>query len=247
MPYLVTLVKSYRHPRTGKRLSIKKALIYNRRAKKRLKPYIYLQVRHTLGDLKGLTAEQKFRRKRNAGKIAYKSRLTQVEKVLPLKSISDGSLRLTLGRNRVFSTIYEDFKKPGVIQRRGSIRVTIGGVLNGKKIKQITHLAFSKTHWKEAFASDEYAYEKFKDWMMANILANLRRKNIRLSSVPKSRGRIKDLEENREGMLSALDLEESPIKRAEGMKRIKWATEAIRKQKKSSQLKQAFIRIEKLI
>lgn len=247
MPYSVQLLKIYIHPRSKKRLSQKKATLYNRRAKKPIKPYLYLQVKHTLGNLKGLTSEQKERRKRDAGKIVYTSKLTTIETILPLKGFHDRHLRQSLGRHGVFKKLFDDFHKKGTLQRRGSIRITIGGMVEGKRLKQVTHLAFSRKHWLEGFGSEERAYEEFKDWMIGSILANLRRRDLRLSNPKESLGRVKALTKKRADELHRLDFEDNAQDRAGLEQQIKWDTAAIRKQKKSKQLTRAFIKIEKLV
>lgn len=247
MPYAVSLVKRYVHPKTRKRLTAAAAQKYNRRAKKKIKPYLYLQVRHTLGTLKGLTDEQAVRRKRNAGKIAYRSRLTQVESIVPLSSLSARHVRLTLGRRGVFKKLFDDFHVPGSLNRRGSIRITLAGFVDNKRVRQITHLAFSRIHWLESFGSEEHAYEEFKNWIVGNILANLRRRDLRLSNPKESLKRISWLKKSREMSTQLLDVEDDPVKRAGLEEQIKWQGRAIRKQKKSKQMTQAFLRLEKLI
>lgn len=247
MPFAVTLLKVYVHPRTRKRISAKKAALYNKRAKKKIRPYGYIQVKHTLGDLKGLTSEQKERRKREAGRIVYTSKLTTIHTVLPLSTFSDRHLRLTLGRRGVFKKLFEDFHKKGTLHRRGSIRITLGGVVEGRRVKQVTHLAFSRRHWLSNFSTEEYAYEAFKDWMIATILANLRRRDIRLSNAKESAGRIGSIRQKRETAIKLLEVEDDP-KLIPGLEeQVRWSGRAIKKQKKSVQMKKAFIKIEKLV
>lgn len=247
MPYAVSLVKRYIHPKTKKRLTAQAAATYNRRAKKRIKPFLYLQVRHTLGSLKGLTHEQATRRKKNAGKIAYRSRLTQVESIVPLSALSARHVRLTLGRRGVFKRLFDDFHVPGSLNRRGSIRITLAGIVAGKKVRQVTHLAFSRIHWLESFGSEEHAYEEFKNWIVGNILANLRRRDLRLSNPKESAKRITWLKQSRKNSLNLLDVESDPVKRAGLEEQIKWQGRAIRKQGKSKQMTRAFLKLEKLV
>lgn len=247
MPYTVGLVKRYVHPKTGKRITAKRAAVYNRRAKKKIKPYLYLQVRHTLGSLKGLTHDQILRRKRNAGKVAYTSRLTQVESIVPLSALSARHIRLTLGRRGVFKKLFDDFHVPGSLNRRGSIRITLAGVVDGKRVRQITHLAFSRIHWLESFGSEEHAFEEFKNWIVGNILANLRRRDLRLSNPKESAGRIKNLRAKRQAALDALEYENSPSEIAGYEEQVKWVGRAIKKQKKSRQMTRAFLKLEKLV
>lgn len=247
MPYAVSLVKRYVHPKTKKRITAVAAARYNKRAKKKIKPFLYLQVRHTLGSLKGLTNEQADRRKKNAGKIAYRSRLTQVESIVPLSALSARHVRLTLGRRGVFKKLFDDFHVPGSLNRRGSIRITLAGIVGGKKVRQITHLAFSRIHWLEGFGSEEHAFEEFKNWIVGNILANLRRRDIRLSNPKESAGRIKGLRAKRQAALESLEYENSPQEIAGLEEQVKWVGRAIRKQKKSKQMTRAFLKLEKLV
>lgn len=247
MPQRVDLVSVYRHPRTGKRLTEKAAKTYNKRAKKKIKGERWLVVRHTVGDTRGLAKEQIAILKKRAGRISYAARLTTVEKILPMKSFSDRKVRQTLAQQQVYKKMWDDFKVEGDIQRRGAIRMTISGYAEGRRVKEIIHLGFHRQHWLEGYGRSADAYEGFKDWLVGAVLSNLRRRGLRLSNPKESARRINDLSKNRQGMLSMMEMETKPEKRGGWLERIKWATDAIRQQKKSRQVTQATIKIEKLI
>lgn len=247
MGYRVDLEKHYYHPRTHKRLSQEKARVYMRRVGKRIKPQLWITVRHTVSDRSHYMSEGQWKlAKKKAGRIDYTARLTRQEAILKPSSLKQRHIRRTLGQHRVFNTLYEDFQTPGDIQRRGAIRVSIGGVVDGRKIKEVIHLGFHRTVWQSGFRNEEEAKEGFKDWLTAAILINLRRRGLRVSDPKESAGRVHDLSKNRAGMVELLEFTK-PEKRGALMEQIKWATDAMIKQKKSRQLRGVSIRVEKLV
>jgi hypothetical protein len=247
MGYRVDLEKHYYHPRTHKRISAVKARQYVRRTGKRIKPQVWLTTRHTVGPRNEYMSDQQFlSAKKRAGRILYTSRLTTQEAILKASSLKQRHIRRTLGSHRVFNRLYEDFERPGDIQRRGAVRVTIAGSVEGRRIKEVIHLGFHKTIWEIGFRDHDRAKEGFKDWLTAAILTNLRRRGLRVSDPRESAQRIQDLTKNRAGLVEMLEFTE-PKKRGAQMERIQWATEAIVKQKKSRQLRGVTIRVEKLI
>lgn len=247
MAQRVDLVSIYFHPRTGKRLSQEAAKKYNRRAKKKIKPQPWLIVRHAVGDTRGLDKQQIAVLKKRAGRISYAARLTTVEKILPVKNFAERKVRQTLANHRVFKKLWDDFRVEGDIQRRGGIRMTVGGYVEGRRVKSVIHLGFHRQHWIEKFRNEAAAFEDFKNWIVGSILSNLRRRGLRISNPIESARRVNDLTKNRQGMIGAMELEEKPEKRGGWLERIKWATDAIRQQKKSKQLQGATIRLEKLV
>lgn len=247
MAHKVNLEKVYYHPRTGKRLSLEAAKKYNKRAKKKIKPIEYLVVRHAVGNTKGLSRDQIAILKKKAGRIVYAGRLTQTEKILKLTSLADRHVRRTLANHRVFRTLWEDFHVKGDIQRRGSIRISLGGTAGDRRIKEIIHLGFHRQSWLEKYSSDQKAFEGFKDWLVGTILSNLRRRGLRLSNPKESKQRIEDLRRNRDGMVSMMEMEQDPAKIGKWVQRIKWANKAVNDQKKSKQLTRVSMKIDKLV
>lgn len=247
MPYRVDLVRVFYHPRTGKRLSEDKAKAYNRRAKKKIRAQHWLIARTTVGDTSGLSQAQISALKQRAGRIQYSARLTQTESILKLSSFKDRRVRQTLADKKVFSKLWDDFHVPDDIQRRGSVRISISGTVEGRRVKEIIHLPFLRSVFSESYRNEDNAKEGFKDYLVGAILTNLRRRGLRISNPIESAKRINDLTKNRQGMLNMLELETKDAKKGGWLERIKWASDSIRLQKKSKQLRGATIRVEKLI
>ena len=243
----VDLVSVFYHPKTGRRISQARAKLYNKRAKKPIKPESWLVVRATAGDPRFMTPEQYRTSKRHAGRILYSARLPTVEKILTVSSFHDRHIRRTLGAHRVYKKLWDDFRTPGDIQRRGGIRISVSGDVEGRRMKEIIHLPFMRSVWQQGFSSEAKAEEGFKEWLVGSVLSNLRRRGVRLSNPVESAARIGELTKNRQGMLNMLEMEDKPEKRGGWIERVKWATDAIRQQKKLKQLKKATIRIEKLV
>jgi len=247
MGYRIDLVKHYYHPHTGKRLSQEKARLYMRRVGKRIRPQLWLTARHTLSERGYYLSDQQFQSaKKYAGRIMYAERLTRQEAILRATSLKEQKVRTALADHRVFSRLYEDFVRPGEGRRRGSIRVTVSGTLDGRRIREVIHLGFDKDLWEMNFRSDAHAKEGFKEWLVGAVLSNVRRRGLRLSDPRQSAERVRDLIKNRQGMVEMLDFTK-PEKRGKLLQRIKWATDAIIRQKKSRELRGATIRIEKLV
>jgi len=248
MPLRVDLASVWIHPKTHKRLSEAKAKAYNKRAKKPIKPIPYLITRYTVGEPSSYTHPRYYQvDKKRAGRIKYMARLTRVEKVMKATSFADRKVRDTLGRHRVFKTLWDDFITEGDIQRRGAVRITVNGFLDGKRKKEIIHLPFHRQIWMEGFSSEQRAYEGFKDWLVAAVLSNLRRRGLRLSNTHESNKRATQLKKDRDAEIQLLEFQEDAQKRAGTMERIAWKTKAIGVQKKLKQMTGGIIRIEKLV
>lgn len=249
MPVRVDLVKVFRHPRTNQRLSERAAERYNKRAKKKIRPELWIVARHVVGDTQGLHPAVLAQYKKMAGKIAYQSKLTEVKKVLSEREFSERRVDWTLRRSRVLKKMYEDFEAPSGrdIQRRGSIRMTVNGFHNGRRIKEVIHLPFLKSAFGKYARTEEEAFEEFQEWVIGSVISNLRRRGLRLSNQIESAKRINDLDRNRKALLKLLEFERRPEKQGGLMERIKWASVAMNQQQKSKQLKGATIRIEKII
>lgn len=247
MPYRVDLEKHFYHPKTGKRLSLDKAKSYNRRATKRIRPQLWLVVRKVLGDPKLLSSEERAYWTKVNGRIEYMARITQKEAILTPKKPTERHIRRTLGQHQTFSKLYDDFEVPGDANRRGVIRVTISGVADGRRIKEVIHLGFHRAIWELNYRSRAHAKEGFKEMLTAAILSNLRRRGLRLSNPIESARRIQDLTRSRQGKLELMEFEERPAERGGLMEQVRWTTNAIRLQRKSKQLQQVKISIDKLI
>lgn len=244
----VDLVKVYYHPRTHRRISEAAAQKYNRRAKKKIKPQLWLTVRRTVGETRGLSPQSIAQLKKLAGRIIYSARLTTVKMVLPLRAFTERHVWDTLTRARVFKKMWEDFVPPaGGLARRGSIRITVNGVLDDRRIKEIIHLPFVRQEFARYASTDEKAYEEFKNWVVSAIITNLRRRGLRLSNAKESNDRIQKLTKKLKGAEGMLAMETHPDKQGGWMEKIKWTLKAIAQQKKTKQLKGAVIKIEKIV
>lgn len=221
----------YRHPRTRRLISQAKAKLYNRRAKKKIKPEVWLYV---IRKFSPAELKQSPRLKRLQGRIEQAVRLTKVEKILKLSSFSDRHIRKTLGKHKTFKALWENWG--------GEIRITVSGVVNGKRIKHVQHLAFHRGHWK---AASTEPYEDFKDWLVGAILSNLRKRGLRLSNPRESQGRIESLRSKLLGLSQYMEFAKKE-KHGAITEQIKWTGKAIQQQKNSRQLTHATIRIEKL-
>lgn len=248
MPVKVDLVSVWIHPKTHQRLSEARAQLYNKRAKKPIKPLPYLVQRWTVKERGYYLSEGQYQvDKRRAGRIKLMTRLTKVEKVLKVTAFSDRRVRATLASRRVFKTLWDDFIVEGDIQRRGAIRLTVTGFHNGVRKKEIIHLPFHRTIWMSAYQNEEKAYEGFKDWLVGSILSNLRRRGLRLSNSHESKKRVAGLMKDLGAEVELLGFQEDAKKRAGTLARIEWKTKAITQQKKLKQVTGGTIRIEKLI
>jgi len=217
MPSKVVVRLLYRHPRTGQLIPPQRA----KRFKKRIHPERWLMV------LRGPEAGRK------AGQIEQAARLTQEEKILPLKDFSEQSVVQTFARSKVYQKLWTNWG--------GEIRMTVSGESEGRRVKHVMHLAFKRSQWE----LQTHGKEAFKRFLVGAVLSNLRRRGLRLSGPAHSRGRIEALRRNLAGMSEMMEFTE-PEKRGGLVQRMKWAADAIQKQKKSRQLKRATIRIEKL-
>lgn len=224
----ITVERLYRHPRTRQLISRAKALTYMRRTGRRIIPEKWLFVRHSY-DKRELAIAPYL--KKRQGQIEHAVRLTKVEKIMRLSTLADRKIRQTFANKRVYQKLWENWG--------GEIRITVGGSVKGKKVKEIIHLAYQQGNWSGN-------YEGFKEWLTGAVLSNLRRRGWRVSNPKESQRRIALLGRNRAGMVQMLDFTEDPQKRAGLLERIAWATEAIRRQKASQQMKGVTMKMEKL-
>lgn len=167
--------------------------------------------------------------------VTEKAKLIETEKILPVTSFDDRRVRKTLADHRVFNKLWEN--------DRGEMRLTISGISDGRRIKEVIHAGFLKKSWE----SMHNGKEKFKEHVVGLILSNLRRRGFRLSNPKESAQRIKDLTGKRDTYLQMSELETSHEKIGGYMERVRWATDSIRQQKRTKQLTRATIRIEKMV
>lgn len=167
-------------------------------------------------------------------RIQDKARLTQTEKILPIRSVEDRHLRPTLARHQVFKRIWDN--------AGGEIRVTVNGWQGERRIKEIIHLAYHRGHWME----QKEGREKFKNWLTSSIVSNLRRRGLRLSNPKESAGRIKRLRKDLETDIGFTEFVK-PEHMGGHVNKIKWKQKAIQQQKKLRQITRATLRIEKMI
>jgi len=163
-----------------------------------------------------------------------KERLTMQEIILTLKKISDGRLDAVLARHQVYYKLWQN--------ERGNIRITVNGHADGRRIREIIHLGFLRNEW----AALHNGYEQFKNWIVASILANIRRRGLRLSNPQKSQQRIQGLKKKlttETQMLAYL----STTEHYNQMQKIAAIGRSIRAQRASRQMQGITIRIEKLV
>lgn len=224
----ITVERLYRHPRTRQLISRAKALTYMRRTGRRIRPEKWLYVRHSYNKAELAIAPYL---KRRQGQIEHAVRLQTTEKILKASGLADRKIRQTFANKRVYEKLWKNWG--------GEIRITVGGSIEGKKVKEIIHLAYQQGNW----AGN---YEGFKEWLTGAVLSNLRRRGWRVSNPRESARRITMLGRNRAGMVQMLDFAKDDKAKAGLVERIKWATEAIRRQKKSKQIRGVTIKMEKL-
>lgn len=183
--------------------------------------------------------QQKFdpkTKKQTYGKwvISSRQRLNYYEQILDVKKFSERSVRQTLARQRVFSQIWEN--------SQGSIRVTVNGHVDGRRVKEVIHIGYLKRLWE----GKHNGYSKFKDDLVNQILRALRKRGLRLSNPKESLRRLRDL--HKRLMIESDNLSKTPDwMQHKILSNIKAISKSIRLQKRSRQLLGGTIRIEKLV
>jgi hypothetical protein len=167
-------------------------------------------------------------------RIQQKVQLREEEKIIPAYSFEERSIRDTLYKYKVFPALWSNWG--------GTIRLTVNGWQGDRRIKEIIHLAYHKEHWEK----QEQGYHRFRQWIVAAIASNLRRRGLRLSNPKESQGRIDGLRQEL-NTLQRLTEYVPPERMGAHVNQVKWKAEAIQKQKRTKQLTQATIRIEKLV
>lgn len=167
-------------------------------------------------------------------KKVAQERLTLQEIILTLKSVSDRRIDAVLARHQVYHRLWQN--------ERGNIRITIAGRYHGKSVREIIHLGFLRNEW----ARLHNGYTQFKAWIVASILANIRRRGLRVSNPKESRQRLTSLKQKLHQyttMLSYLPHHEHHNM----MQRIAGVARSIKAQESSKQMTNVTLRIEKLI
>lgn len=167
-------------------------------------------------------------------KVTHRERLTMYEHILHLKKFSDRSLCDTFARGRIYSKIWQN--------TRGSIRVTINGLVLGRRVKEVLHIGYLRNLWEHK----HNGYEKFKDYLTHKILNALRRRGLRLSNAKESQGRLVMLRKRRKTVEENLKVIPHWMRKDE-KKKLASIVRSIHSQRLSSQITSATIRIEKLV
>jgi hypothetical protein len=167
-------------------------------------------------------------------KVTQQVKLTQLEKIMTVRTFSNKSVTETFARQRVYQKLWEN--------DRGNIRITVNGHVKGQRVREVIHLGFLKMLWK----NKHNGYEHFKRFLVGSVLSNLKRRGLRLSDPQQSAQRIADLRTRL--ATEAKNLERLPDwLRGAQANRLNAIARDIRRQKGSKQLTGATIRIEKLV
>lgn len=167
-------------------------------------------------------------------KVTSRVKLVKEEKILSLRQFTQGSVEQTFARQKVYQKLWEN--------DRGDIRVTVNGMVEGKRVREVVHLGFLKSAWKH----QHNGYEKFKRFLVGSVLSNLRQRGVRLSDPRHSQERIERLRQRLVTESAAMERLPDWLHGAQANK-VKAIARDIQKQKRSRQLRGATIRIEKLV
>lgn len=167
-------------------------------------------------------------------KITSREKMNYYEKILDLKELTTRSVSDIFARNRVYSNIWENNK--------GTIRITVNGFADGKRVKEVVHIGYLKSVW----YNRHNGYSEFKDYLVNKVLEALRRRRLRLSNPKESMGRIARL--RRKVQQAYKRLESVPAwKHDDVAQEIKSLNKLIKTQKQTAQVTRSTIRIEKLV
>jgi len=167
-------------------------------------------------------------------KVTAKERLTKYEHILNLNKFSNRSLQETFAKGRVYSKIWQN--------NRGSVRVTVNGMVEGRRVKEVLHIGYLKSLW----AHKHNGYEKFKTFLVNKVLNALRRRGLRLSNTKESQKRLTDLRRRRGIIEDNLEVMPHWLRKEEG-KKLNSVIKSIHSQRLTRQVTNATIRIEKLV
>lgn len=244
-----TLVRSlsfFRHPKTGRRIPesqekafrvwFKKQKKYKGRRPKK-ENWLYTLDSEIGKPGKGMKIGEHWHR------IQLKYKMTEVEHILPVTSFSDRDIRATFNKEEVFRNIWNNWG--------GIIRISVSGsVDDGRRVKEIIHLAYHKEHWESQERGRGKrklsGRELFRRWLVSSVSTNLRRRGLRLSNPKESQGRIFRLHNELQALQGMTEFMK-PSEMAGHVNQIKWKADAIQKQRKTKQLRGATIRIQKLV
>ena len=169
-----------------------------------------------------------------AWKITSRQKMNFYEQILPVKNLSSRHIRITFARNRVFNNIWQNHK--------GIIRMTINGMSDGRRVKDVVHIGYLKSVWEHK----HNGYEQFKNYVVNKVLQGLRRHHLRLSNQKESQDRLIDLRRKLKDAYDRFD-NAAGSKRSHIQSAIKELKKLIVLQKQSRQVTGATIRIEKLV
>lgn len=252
---LVTTLSFYRHPKTGRRVSPTQDKAFRLWFQKRYKGRRPKRERwlYTVSGEPSTSRYpgQHYMRLTAGGplyRIQLKYKMTEVEKILPLSGFTNRHIRETFNQHGVFKDIWNNWG--------GIIRVVITGTIpdqrqkGGRRIREIIHLGYHKEHWELTEGGTRTrpvsGREMFRRWLVSSISSNLRRRGLRLSNPKESRGREFRLRHELDALQGLTEFMK-PSQMAGHITQIKWKADAITKQRKTTQLRGATIRIEKLV
>lgn len=167
-------------------------------------------------------------------KITSKQKMNYYEQILKTKNLTSRSVADMFARNRVYNNIWQNDK--------GTIRITVNGMAEGRRIKEVVHVGYLKSVWYDK----HNGYSKFKSYLLHKVLEALRRRKLRLSNPKEALERIKVLR----GKLNEAStrLQSVPDFMYDStMNQVKQISKLIRQTKQASQVTGATIRIEKLV
>lgn len=167
-------------------------------------------------------------------RVASKVRLTQFEYIIKLKKVTNRSLTESFSRGRVYSKIWEN--------DQGSVRVTVNGMVKGRRVKEVIHIGYLKALW----TRKHNGYEHFKAFLIDKVLSALRQKGLRISNMKESAGRIQELKKRVRTIEGNLDIVPDWMRGSE-TNALNAVKRRLADQRRTRQLEGATIRIEKLV
>lgn len=245
---LVTTLSFYRHPKTGRRIPLLQEKAFRKWYTKRYKGrrprrehWLYTTDGQPNQKHQGIKIGGQYHR------IQLQYKMTDVEKILPLSGFTNRHIRETFNKHGVFADIWNNWG--------GIIRMVISGSIDDKqlgrrKIREIIHLGYHKEHWELTGGGTRTrpvsGREMFRRWLVSSVSSNLRRRGLRLSNPKESQGREFKLRQELDALQGMTEFMK-PSQMGGHIEQIRWKAEAIKKQRKTKQLRGATIRIEKLV
>jgi hypothetical protein len=246
---LVTTRSFYRHPQTGRRIPIPQEKSFRLWFKKRYKGrrpkrehWLYTVDGAPNVKRRGLKIGEEYHR------IQLQYKMTAVEKILPLSGFTNRHIRETFNKHGVFADIWNNWG--GIIRMVISGRIPDERQKGGRRIREIIHLGYHKEHWELTGGGTRTrpvsGREMFRRWLVSAVSTNLRRRGLRLSNPKESQGREFRLRRELDSLQGMTEFMK-PSEMAGHITQIKWKADAIKKQRKTTQLRGATIRIEKMV